>query len=166
MSARPEPVAAVRPRTIAILGNPNSGKSTLFNALTGLRQKVGNYPGVTVEKKIGVCELPSGRRADVLDLPGSYSLQPGSPDEMIVRDVLLGLQDDTPPPDLIVFVVDATNLERHLYLCLQVMELGRPLVLALNMMDSARDQGMRIDEAVLERELGVPVIGISAARGE
>jgi ferrous iron transport protein B len=155
-----------RPRRVAILGNPNAGKSTLFNALTGLRQKVGNYPGVTVEKKTGICELPSGTRVEVLDLPGSYSLQPGSPDEMIVRDVLLGLQGDTPPPDLIVFVVDATNLDRHLYLALQVMELGRPVVLALNMMDAARAQDVRIDEAALERQLGVPVVGISASRGE
>ncbi|NOT33147.1 MAG: ferrous iron transport protein B [Candidatus Eisenbacteria bacterium] len=153
-------------RTVAILGNPNAGKSTLFNQLTGLRQKVGNYPGVTVEKKTGRCELPSGRSVQILDLPGSYSLQPNSPDEMIVRDVLLGLQDDTPPPDLIIFVVDVTNLGRHLYLALQVIELGRPLVLALNMMDAARAQGLLIDEAALERELGVPVVGIAAARGE
>src|SRR5689334_14905494 len=111
-------------RQIAILGNPNAGKSTLFNALTGLRQKVANYPGVTVEKKTGTCELPSGRRVEVLDLPGSYSLHPNSPDEVIARDVLLGLQSDTPPPDLIVLVVDATNLERHLYLALQVIEIG------------------------------------------
>jgi len=159
-------VPGARPARIAILGNPNAGKSTLFNALTGLRQKVGNYPGVTVEKKTGACELPSGRRAEVLDLPGSYSLQPASPDERIVRDVLLGLQDDTPPPDLIVFVVDATNLERHLYLAMQVIELGRPLVLALNMMDSARARGLRIDERALERHLGVPVVGISATKGE
>ncbi len=158
--------APARTRRVAILGNPNAGKSTLFNQLTGLRQKVGNYPGVTVEKKIGVAELPSGARVDVLDLPGSYSLQPNSPDETIVRDVLLGLQDDTPPPDLIVFVVDATNLERHLYLALQVLELGRPLVLALNMMDAARAHGIAIDERTLERELGVPVIGISASKGE
>jgi ferrous iron transport protein B len=159
-------VAGPRPRTIAILGNPNAGKSTLFNQLTGLRQKVGNYPGVTVEKKTGTCELPSGARAEVIDLPGSYSLQPASPDERIVRDVLLGLQGDTPPPDLIVFVVDATNLERHLNLALQVVELGRPFVLALNMMDSAREQGLSIDEAALERRIGVPVVGISASRGE
>lgn len=154
------------PRRIAILGNPNAGKSTLFNALTGLRQKVGNYPGVTVEKKTGSCELPSGRRAEVIDLPGSYSLQPMSPDEMIVRDVLLGLQADTPPPDLIVLVVDATNLDRHLYLALQVIELGRPLLLALNMMDMARARSLRIDERALERQLGVPVVGISAVKGE
>jgi ferrous iron transport protein B len=153
-------------RRIAILGNPNSGKSTLFNALTGLRQKVGNYPGVTVEKKTGTCELPSGRRAELIDLPGSYSLHPASPDERIVRDVLLGLQADTPPPDLIVFVVDATNLDRHLNLALQVIGLGRPLVLVLNMMDSARAQGLQIDLSVLERNLGVPVLGTSASKGE
>lgn len=160
------PHAEPAPRRIAILGNPNAGKSTLFNALTGLRQKVGNYPGVTVEKKTGFCDLPSGRRAEMVDLPGSYSLQPASPDEMIVRDVLLGLQADTPPPDLIVFVVDATNLDRHLYLALQVIELGRPLLLVLNMMDMARARGLRIDERALERQLGVPVLGISAAQGE
>ena len=152
-------------RRIAILGNPNAGKSTLFNALTGLRQKVANYPGVTVEKRTGFCDLQHGQRAEVIDLPGSYSLQPASPDEMVVRDVLLGLQADTPPPDLIVFVVDATNLDRHLYLALQVIELGRPIILALNMMDAADAQGLRIDAAVLERQLGVPVIGISAAKG-
>ena len=162
MSPRAEPA----PRRIAILGNPNAGKSTLFNALTGLRQKVGNYPGVTVEKKTGFCDLPSGRRAEVIDLPGSYSLQPASPDEMIVRDVLLGLQSDTPPPDLIVFVVDATNLDRHLYLALQVIELGRPLLLVLNMMDLAHARGQRMDERALERALGVPVVGISAAKGD
>jgi len=153
-------------RRIAILGNPNAGKSTLFNALTGLRQKVGNYPGVTVEKKTGTCELPSGARAELIDLPGSYSLHPASPDERIVRDVLLGLQSDTPPPDLIVFVTDATNLDRHLNLALQVIELGRPLVLALNMMDSARERGLEIDIPALERQFGVPVVGISAAKGE
>ncbi|HUK62995.1 MAG TPA: ferrous iron transport protein B, partial [Dongiaceae bacterium] len=167
LELRPVPAAAAAPRrTIAVLGNPNAGKSTLFNALTGLRQKVGNYPGVTVEKKTGTCELPSGARVEVLDLPGSYSLQPVSPDEMIVRDVLLGLQRDTPPPDLIVFVVDATHLERHLYLALQVIELGRPFVLALNMIDAARAGGIRIDERALERRLGVPVVAISATRGE
>ena len=185
MSRRPEagagPAAALRPvppaagapvaaaaaaaRCIAILGNPNAGKSTLFNQLTGLRQKVGNYPGVTVEKKLGYCDLPSGRRAELTDLPGSYSLHPGSPDEVIVRDVLLGLQPDTPPPDLIVFVVDATHLDRHLYLALQVIDLGRPFLLALNMMDAAEEQGIRIDEEALAHLLGVPVIGISAARG-
>jgi ferrous iron transport protein B len=158
--------ASATPRRIAILGNPNAGKSTLFNALTGLRQKVGNYPGVTVEKKTGACDLPSGRRAELIDLPGSYSLHPGSPDEVIVRDVLLGLQSDTPPPDLIVFVVDATHLARHLYLALQVIEIGRPVIMALNMMDAAEAQGLRIDEHALEQELGVPVVGIAASKGK
>jgi ferrous iron transport protein B len=172
-SARP-PLQAVPPGAraapaptpvIAILGNPNAGKSTLFNRLTGLRQKVANYPGVTVEKKTGSCELPSGQRVEVLDLPGSYSLYPGSPDEVIVRDVLLGLQADTPPPDLTVFVVDATHLDRHLYLALQVIDVGRPVVLALNMSDVAESLGIRIDEDALERQLGVPVVSISAASG-
>ncbi len=156
---------APRRPLVAILGNPNAGKSTLFNQLTGLRQKVGNYPGVTVEKKTGVCELPSGRRIEILDLPGSYSLRPGSPDEVIVRDVLLGLQPDTASPDLIVFVVDATNLERHLYLALQIIDIGRPFVLALNMSDLAASQGIVIDESALEHLLGVPVVSISASKG-
>lgn len=160
----PHPETAMR--RIAILGNPNAGKSTLFNALTGLRQKVANYPGVTVEKKTGACELPNGLRAEVIDLPGSYSLQPTSPDEMVVRDVLLGLQRDTPPPDAIVFVVDVTNLDRHLYLALQVIELGRPVILACNMMDLATARGMRIDIEALQQQLAVPVVGISAATGE
>jgi ferrous iron transport protein B len=168
--ADPPPVvttegSSAHPRRIAILGNPNAGKSTLFNQLTGLRQKVGNYPGVTVEKKTGTCEMPSGRRVEVIDLPGTYSLHPHSPDEVIVRDVLLGLQPGTPPPDLIVFVVDATHLSRHLYLALQVIDIGRPVILALNMMDAAEAQGLKIDERALEQQLGVPVVGISAARG-
>jgi ferrous iron transport protein B len=155
---------SARRRRIAILGNPNAGKSTLFNQLTGLRQKVANYPGVTVEKKTGLCDLPSGRSVELLDLPGSYSLMPGSPDEVIVRDVLLGLQPDTPPPDLIVFVVDATHLDRNLYLALQVIEIGRPVILALNMMDAAEAQGIQIDERALEQQLGVPVVPIAAAK--
>ncbi|MBZ0269637.1 50S ribosome-binding GTPase, partial [bacterium] len=142
---------------IAILGNPNSGKSTLFNRLTGLRQKVGNYAGVTVEKKVGQCVLPSGSKVDIVDLPGTYSLHPGSPDEMIVRDVLFGLHEDTPSPDLIVFVVDATQLERHLFLAMQIIEVGRPVILALNMSDAAQSEGIVIDESALERRLGVPV---------
>jgi ferrous iron transport protein B len=161
-SPGPEPE---RPRRIAILGNPNAGKSTLFNALTGLRQKVANYPGVTVEKKTGQCTLPSGQVAEITDLPGSYSLHPASPDEVVVRDVLLGVRTDTPPPDLIVFVLDATHLDRHLYLALQVISIGRPVLLALNMMDAAEEQGVRIDERSLERLLGVPVVPIAAAKG-
>ena len=157
--------AADKVRLVAILGNPNSGKSTLFNRLTGMRAKVGNYAGVTVEKKVGRCTLPSGGRVDVLDLPGTYSLHPGSPDEMIVRDVLFGLSSDTPSPDLVVFVVDATQLERQLFLALQLISVGRPVVLALNMIDAARAEGIVIDEVALEHRLGVPVVSISAAKG-
>jgi ferrous iron transport protein B len=158
----PLPAPALR---IAILGNPNAGKSTLFNQLTGLRQKVANYPGVTVEKKTGRCVLPSGRRAEIVDLPGTYSLHPGSPDEVIVRDVLLGLQSDTPPPDLLLVVVDSTHLDRHLYLALQAIELGRPVILALNMSDVAAARGIRIDEEALARQTGVPVLAIAASKG-
>ncbi|HEX5131258.1 MAG TPA: ferrous iron transport protein B [Candidatus Krumholzibacteria bacterium] len=156
---------AARPRIVAILGNPNSGKSTLFNRLTGLRAKVGNYAGVTVEKKVGRCTLPSGERVETLDLPGTYSLHPGSPDERIVRDVLFGLSDDTPSPDLVVFVVDATQLDRQLFLALQLISVGRPVVLALNMIDAARAEGIVINEEALEHRLGVPVVSISASKG-
>ncbi len=166
-SLEPAPASAREGRRplVAILGNPNAGKSTLFNRLTGLRQKVGNYAGVTVEKKMGLCALPSGRTLDVVDLPGTYSLRPGSPDEMIVRDVLFGLHEDTPSPDLIVFVLDATKLDRHLYLALQIIEIGRPVVLALNMIDAAEAEGIDIDERELERTLGVPAVSISASKG-
>ena len=159
---RPVEAPAIR---VAILGNPNAGKSTLFNQLTGLRQKVANYPGVTVEKKTGTCMLASGRRAEILDLPGTYSLHPASPDEVIVRDVLLGVHEDTAPPDLILLVVDSTHLDRHLYLALQAIELGRPVILALNMSDVAEARGIRIDETALARQLGVPVIAIAASKG-
>jgi len=158
-------VNAAAPRLVAILGNPNSGKTTLFNRLTGMRAKVGNYAGVTVEKKTGRCALPSGRSVEVLDLPGTYSLHPGSPDEAIVRDVLFGLSTDTPSPDLVVFVVDSTQLERQLFLALQLISVGRPVVLALNMIDAARAEGIVIDEEALQRRLGVPVVAISASKG-
>jgi ferrous iron transport protein B len=164
-SEPPLPQERSRRFCIAILGNPNAGKSTLFNKLTGLRQKVGNYPGVTVEKKTGTCELPSGRKVEILDLPGSYSLRPGSPDEVIVRDILLGLQPGTAAPDLLVFVLDATNLERHLYLALQIIEIGRPVIVALNMIDLADAHEIRIDQEALEHALGVPVVAISASKG-
>src|SRR4028118_994482 len=108
-------------RRIALAGNPNAGKTTLFNALTGMRQKVGNYPGVTVEKKEGRCTLPEGAEVVILDLPGTYSLSPKSPDEEIARDVLLGLRPETPVPDAVVVVVDASNLERNLYLATQIL---------------------------------------------
>lgn len=152
--------------TIALAGNPNSGKTTIFNALTGLRQKVANYPGVTVEKKTGKCKLPDGRRADVIDLPGTYSLISRSPDETVAMEVLRGIRADTPPPDIVVVVVDASNLQRNLYLVSQLIELGRPMVVALNMMDVAERRGVAVSPAALERELGVPVIPIVGHKRE
>ncbi|MFN7287119.1 MAG: FeoB small GTPase domain-containing protein, partial [Verrucomicrobiota bacterium] len=121
----------------ALVGNPNCGKTTLFNALTGLRQKVGNYPGVTIERKEGEFFSQHGVRLRVIDLPGAYSLNARSPDEAILRDVLLGRRVDTPRPDRIVCVVDASNPERNLYLFTQVLELGVPVILVLNMVDVA-----------------------------
>jgi len=150
---------------IAIVGSPNSGKSSLFNRLTGLRQKVANYAGVTVEKKVGACRLPSGRRLEFVDLPGTYSLAPRSPDEAIVRDVLQGSCAPGEAADRVVAVVDATNLERQLYLALQILATGRPAILVLNLIDAAEAQGIMIDVAEMERMLGVPVLAVSARTG-
>ncbi|MBA4135818.1 MAG: ferrous iron transport protein B [Opitutus sp.] len=158
--------ASDRTPVYAMVGNPNCGKTTLFNALTGLRQKVGNYPGVTVEKKVGTAYSQHGRPIQVIDLPGAYSLAARSPDEAVLRDVLLGRREDTPQPDRIVCVVDASNLERNLYLVHQILDLGRPVIVALNMMDIAADAGVKIDAQALERELGVPVIPCEAVRGK
>jgi ferrous iron transport protein B len=149
----------------AVVGNPNCGKTTLFNALTGLRQKVGNYPGVTVEKKIGITYSQHGRPIQLIDLPGAYSLAARSPDEAVLRDVLLGRREDTPQPDRIICVVDAANLERNLYLVHQILDLGRPVIIALNMMDMAVAAGMKVDALALERSLGVPVIACEAVHG-
>jgi ferrous iron transport protein B len=143
---------------IALVGNPNCGKTALFNLLTGSRQKVANYAGVTVERKEGRLTTPSGRIYQVLDLPGAYSLQAASPDEAITRDICSGQHPDEAAPDLIVCVADATNLRLHLRFVLEVARLGRPVVLALNMMDDARRRGIDIDVAELERRLGVPVV--------
>ena len=148
-----------------MVGNPNCGKTTLFNALTGLRQKVGNYPGVTVEKKIGITYSQHGKPIQVIDLPGAYSLAARSPDEAVLRDVLLGRREDTPQPDRIICVVDAANLERNLYLVHQILDLGRPVIVALNMMDMAVEAGMKVDAAELEGALGVPVIACEAVNG-
>lgn len=145
-------------RTVALIGNPNSGKTTLFNALTGLRQKVGNYPGVTVERKQGRMSFDDGTTATVLDLPGTYSLTANSPDEKVATDVLLGRADGIPPPDLVVCVVDASNLERNLYLVSQIIDRHIPVIVALNMMDVAEAAGIKIDTPTLEKELGVTVI--------
>lgn len=146
--------------TVALAGNPNSGKTTIFNALTGLRQKVANYPGVTVEKKTGRCRLGGGRWANVVDLPGTYSLISRSPDEHVAMEVLRGLRPDTPAPDAVIVVVDASNLQRNLYLVSQLIELGRPLVVALNMMDIAQRRGLHLSPERLSKQLGVPVIAV------
>ncbi|MGD0462005.1 MAG: ferrous iron transport protein B [Tepidisphaeraceae bacterium] len=146
--------------TVALAGNPNSGKTTIFNALTGLRQKVANYPGVTVEKKTGRCRLPSGAIANIIDLPGTYSLISRSPDEQLAMEVLRGVRSDLPPPDAVIVVVDASNLQRNLYLVSQLIELGRPLVVVLNMMDIAQRRGLNISPERLEKQLGVPVVPV------
>ena len=159
-------LAPAKTHSIALVGNPNAGKTTLFNALTGMRQKVGNYPGVTVEKKEGRARLSGGQEVSILDLPGTYSLAPKSPDEEVARDVLLGLRADTPAPDAVLLVVDASNLERNLYLATQVLELGLPCVLALNMVDVARQAGREISSTQLSRDLGCPVVPIVALKGE
>lgn len=156
----------VRQPVYALVGNPNCGKSTLFNALTGLKQKVGNYPGVTVEKKVGTAYSQHGQPMTVIDLPGAYSLAARSPDEAVTRDVLLGRRTDTAQPDRILCIVDATNLERNLYLVHQVLDLGRPVILVLNMMDVAIQAGLNIRLARLEHELGIPVIPCEAVNGK
>ncbi len=155
----------MRSPVYALVGNPNCGKSTLFNALTGLKQKIGNYPGVTVEKKIGETYSQHGQAIKVIDLPGAYSLAARSPDEAVLRDVLLGRRADTPQPDRIVCIADATNLERNLYLVHQILDLGRPVILVLNMMDLATKSGLLIRAARLEKELGIPVIPCEAVNG-
>jgi ferrous iron transport protein B len=146
---------------VALLGNPNTGKTTLFNALAGMRQRVGNYPGVTVETKKGQM-FHAGRRFDLIDLPGTYSLAARSPDEMVAVDLILGQQSGEPRPDVVLSIVDASNLDRNLYLTTQALELGVPVVVALNMMDVAGAQGLRLDVPRLSRQLGVPVVPIQA----
>jgi ferrous iron transport protein B len=153
--------AAQKTFTVALLGNPNTGKSTLFTALCGVRQQTGNYPGVTVEKKTGRTQL-AGRTLEIVDLPGTYSLAPRSPDEMLAVDVLLGRQEDAPRPDVILCIVDASNLERNLYLVSQILELGLPIVLALNMIDAAEGKGLKIDAALLSKRLKLPVVPVQA----
>lgn len=149
--------------TIALLGNPNTGKSTLFNALSGAWQRTGNYPGVTVEKKTGRCKV-NGQSCVLVDLPGTYSLAPRSPDEMVAVDVLLGRRTDSPSPDVILCIVDASNLARNMYLVSQALELEIPTVLALNMPDVAKDKGQSIDVEQLRKQLGIPIVEIQANR--
>lgn len=155
----------VQTRSIALIGNPNCGKTTLFNALTGMRQKVGNYPGVTVEKKEGRLSLANGTEVVLLDLPGTYSLSANSPDEKVATDILLGRANHTPVPELVVCVIDASNIERNLYLASQIIDRQLPVVIALNMIDVAEDAGITIDTKKLSAQLGVPVIAVIASKG-
>ena len=152
-------------RTIALAGNPNCGKTTLFNALTGLRQRVANYPGITVEKKVGQIRLGDGSPAEVIDLPGTYSLVPTSPDEQVAAEVLFGQRADTKRPDAVVAVIDASTLARGLFLVSQLLELDRPLVVALTMSDIAARRGIVVDDRALEAALGVPVIPVVGHKG-
>jgi ferrous iron transport protein B len=149
---------------VALVGNPNCGKTSLFNHLTGTRQKVANYAGVTVERKVGHFQLPSGRNVRVLDLPGTYSLQATSPDEEITRDVCEGKIAEEGQQDAFLCVVDATNLKLHLGLVLEIIELGRPILVVLNMMDEARRRGIQINTQKLSERLGVPVVETVAVR--
>nr|WP_295663398.1 ferrous iron transporter B [Polymorphobacter sp.] len=149
---------------VALVGNPNAGKTSLFNALTGSRQKVGNYPGVTVERKAGKLALPDGRVVDLIDLPGTYSLSPRSPDEEVTRKVVMGAQAGERRPDAIVAVIDATNLRNHLRFVLELRRLGMPMVVALNMVDLAERDGTAIDVAQLSTILGLPVVATVAVR--
>lgn len=163
-SAASDPSCPARPARLpiaALLGNPNTGKTTLFNALSGLNHRVGNYPGVTVESKKGQMTC-LGLSFELIDLPGTYSLAPRSPDEMVTVDVILGLQEGEPPPGVLVCIVDASNLDRNLYLVTQALELNVPVVVALNMIDLAEAQGIHIDVAELSRRLGVPAVPIQA----
>ena len=149
--------------TVALIGNPNTGKSTLFSALVGIHQHVGNYPGATVEKKTGWMDH-AGFRYELIDLPGLYSLAPRSRDEIVAVDLLLGRRRDSPPVDLVVCIVDAGNLERNFYLLSQVLELGLPTVLAVNMLDIAEKHGIVLDLDRLQQQLPLPLVAIQANR--
>ncbi|RCS54773.1 ferrous iron transport protein B [Bremerella cremea] len=155
--------APARTLNVALVGNPNTGKSTLFHALSGVRQKTGNYPGVTVEKKHGSFTY-QGQKVTLIDLPGTYSLAPRSPDEMVTVDVLLGRQANEAKPNAVLVIVDASNLERNLYIVSQVKELGLPMIVALNMVDIAQEKGISIDGAKLQERLEIPVVPTQANR--
>jgi ferrous iron transport protein B len=154
------------PTAVAVIGPPNSGKTTLFNRLTGLRQKVANFPGVTVEQHTGVVELPDGRQLQLIDLPGVYSLSPRSEDEQVAHDVLTGRRSDTPKPEAVLLVLDSTNLGRHLMLAAPILALGLPTLIVLNMADDLRNRGGRLELKALAAELGAPVALVSARQGE
>ena len=149
---------------VALVGNPNAGKSSLFNALTGARQKIANYPGVTVEKRSGRASFADGRPLELIDLPGSYSLTPASLDEVVTRDVVLGRQVGERRPDALIIVVDAGNLDQHLCFALELIGQGLPVVIALNMVDMAARDGLELDPTALSRAMGVPVVATVAVR--
>jgi len=153
-------------RVVAVVGAPNSGKSTLFNRMTGLRQKVANYPGVTVEKRMGRAKLSAGKEVLLVDLPGVYSLSPRSEDERITRDVLIGQNADVPRPDAIILILDSTNLGRHLTLAAPILSLGLPTLVALNMADDLTSRGGGLDTDALSKQIGAPVALISARSGQ
>ena len=157
---------ALAVKAVAVIGPPNSGKTTLFNRLTGLRQKVANFPGVTVEQHTGVVELASGESVELIDLPGVYSLTPHSEDEQVAYDVLTGRRQDTSKPEAVLLVLDSTNLSRHLMLAAPILALGLPTLVILNMADDLRNRGGELDIKALERELGAPVALVSARQGE
>jgi ferrous iron transport protein B len=150
---------------IALVGNPNSGKSSLFNSLTGLNQKVGNFPGVTVDKKTGSSKISANINARIIDLPGTYSLYPKRNDEWVSYKVLIE-QDAQVKPDIIVLVADASNLKRNLLFCSQIIDLKRPVVIALTMMDIAQKNNIKIDIPGLERELGVLIVPINPRKNK
>src|SRR5579872_5438927 len=162
----PPPAILSRRHIVAIVGPPNSGKSTLFNRLTGLRQKVANFPGVTVEHRMGKVKVEGGREVFAIDLPGVYSLEPRTEDERVTHDVLLGQMKDLPKPDAVLLILDSTNLARHLVLAAPVLSLGLPTLVILNMADDLKSRGGGVDVAELSMQLGSPVALVSASRGD
>ena len=160
------PGSRTAPKAVAVIGPPNSGKTTLFNRLTGLHQKVANFPGVTVEQHTGIATLPDGRTIQLIDLPGVYSLSPRSEDEQVAHDVLTGKRSDTAKPEAVLLVLDSTNMARHLMLAAPILALGLPTLVILNMADDLRSRGGRVDLQKLSAELGAPVALVSARRGE
>src|SRR5271163_1609398 len=168
LATLPPPSFGAPPRRhiVAIVGPPNSGKSTLFNRLTGLRQKVANFPGVTVEHRMGRAKLDADRDVFLVDLPGIYSMNPRSEDERVTHDVLSGTMKDMPKPDAVLLILDSTNLSRHLVLAAPVLSLGLPTLVILNMADDLGRRGGEIDSAELAMQLGAPVALVSASRGD
>ena len=150
---------------VALVGNPNSGKTSLFNQLTGLKQKIGNYPGITVDKKTGVCSLKEGKKASIIDLPGTYSIYPRSDDERVVFETVYDLNPIT-KPDVVIAIVDGVNLKRNLLLFTQIHDMGIPVILAINMMDVADRSGIKINLKNIEKSMNVPVVGINARTGD